>query len=164
MLPDFIVYAYVRSIRFDLLAVEIKPPESNKGEDDKRKIARELHLMINALVDNGVESPIVCGISVDGFKCATYQMDLKYDGIYRLTELSQFELPSNMEELGKSKRCLASFIKVQELISSTAERIENCLKSKRCTLNTVDPKLVPKEEWKRPSQDILSKMNKRPKK
>lgn len=56
----------MRSVRFDLLAVEIKPPGSGEGDGDKRKMATEMHLMLDELVDNRIERPVICGIVVDG--------------------------------------------------------------------------------------------------
>ncbi|KAG2227851.1 hypothetical protein INT45_002089 [Circinella minor] len=130
LLPDITVYAFVRSIRFDLLAVEVKPPGSGKGDDDKkRKVATEMHIMLDKLVDKRIESPSVCGISVDvnnidisefftqQAKCSTYILDLKYDGIYRLVELGSFELPSSINDVSKAKQCLAAFLQLKVIVT-----------------------------------------------
>ncbi|KAF7722497.1 hypothetical protein EC973_003089 [Apophysomyces ossiformis] len=100
-LPDYTLYAYVRDLRFDLLTVEIRQPGTGQGQGDLQKIAQEMKMMIDSLVENGIESPIVCSIWVNGFECHTYKMDLKYDGVYRLIELDNFTLVSSIEDLAK---------------------------------------------------------------
>ncbi|CAO3670748.1 unnamed protein product [Umbelopsis vinacea] len=59
-------------------------------------------------------------------------MDLRYDGVYRLTELSTFTLRSSIDDVGEVKVILTVLLKVKRIIDVTASHIENMLKSSRC--------------------------------
>ncbi|KAG1501684.1 hypothetical protein G6F50_003234 [Rhizopus delemar] len=92
--PDWVVYIKSWTSRLDLAVLELKRPSgSNNGPvSDFVKLGRQMKTMLGKLVDIGVESPVVCGILVEGFKCSTYIMDLKYEATYRMIRLASFNL------------------------------------------------------------------------
>jgi hypothetical protein len=64
--PDFKLQVNIKSFKFDLFVVEIKPPGSSLALYDQRKLAYELKTMIDHLVHAGIPSPVVCGLWVGG--------------------------------------------------------------------------------------------------
>ncbi|KAI8393984.1 uncharacterized protein BYT42DRAFT_552950 [Radiomyces spectabilis] len=56
------------------------------------KGGKELKGMVDCLVNANVKDPVVCGILVQGFNCATYWLELKSDGVYVLTCLGKSAL------------------------------------------------------------------------
>ncbi|KAF7720574.1 hypothetical protein EC973_007386 [Apophysomyces ossiformis] len=64
LLPYYTAFAAVRGRCFDLFAVEVKKPK--QVHNDLEKLGDELKRMLNALVEAGVTSPVVCGAVVDG--------------------------------------------------------------------------------------------------
>ncbi|KAF7722499.1 hypothetical protein EC973_003091 [Apophysomyces ossiformis] len=107
----------LHDLRFDLLTVQVKQPGSGQGQGDLQKIAQEMKAMIDSMIDSlaktRIQSPVVCGIGVNGFECHTYKMDLGYDGIYRLIELDDVMVASSIDDLAKVKRILAALLKTR---------------------------------------------------
>lgn len=69
--PDWVVYIKSWTSRLDLAVLELKRPSgSNNGPvSDFVKLGRQMKTMLGKLVDIGVESPVVCGILVEGKEC-----------------------------------------------------------------------------------------------
>lgn len=72
--PDYKLCSTYKKKHYDLFVVEVKPPSSSLALGDLRKLSYELYSMVNAMVDIGVESPVVCGIWVDGNVADIYIM------------------------------------------------------------------------------------------
>lgn len=64
--PDYTLYAFIRDIRCDLLVVEVKQPNSGNGFIDEKKLPNEMKSMLDNLVERKIESPVVCGVIIDG--------------------------------------------------------------------------------------------------
>ncbi|ORY97718.1 hypothetical protein BCR43DRAFT_514090 [Syncephalastrum racemosum] len=112
-LPDFTLNAVSHGGRFGLLAVEVKPPSNGSARSDLRKIANELELMLEPLVDLDIENPTTCGVWVDGFQCHLYRMDPRYNGVYRLVESGVFELPRVLADILKVKPIMEVLLKLK---------------------------------------------------
>lgn len=99
--PDFVVFLQHSKDRYDIGVPEIKPPSNsssnNNGESDKVKIGKEMAWMLNLLVREGVEEPVVSGILVKGLTMMTYKLDLSHHQIYRLIKLSSITLFENLQ-------------------------------------------------------------------
>ncbi|KAI9255156.1 hypothetical protein BDA99DRAFT_562428 [Phascolomyces articulosus] len=80
--PDFTVYTKKRIQKFDLLAMEMKKPNSLPGPySDMTKLGKEMKLMTDDLALTGVSSPKVCGMLVQGEACKTFRMNLQNEGV-----------------------------------------------------------------------------------
>ncbi|KAI9250245.1 hypothetical protein BDA99DRAFT_214884 [Phascolomyces articulosus] len=84
-----------------------------------------------------------------GYNCKTMTMDIKYNGIYRLIEQDKFTLPKSSEDLIKIKHIVSSFTKLKNVADKTKDNVVKKMKSRGNFQFTIDPKLVPKKEWKR---------------
>ncbi|KAI9494394.1 hypothetical protein BDB00DRAFT_787231 [Zychaea mexicana] len=75
--------------RLDLACAEVKSLTGNHTfpKSDLVKIGQEMRWMINKLVREGVNKPMVGGVQISGFKMYTYKMDIISTAAYRLVEL-----------------------------------------------------------------------------
>ncbi|ORX45539.1 hypothetical protein DM01DRAFT_1275528, partial [Hesseltinella vesiculosa] len=80
--------------------------------------------MVNNLIRLGLESPVVCGLWVDGYHCECLKMDLRANGLYRLVELDNFDLPKSIDDLTKVQAITQKLLKVKMLIDKTTEDVE----------------------------------------
>jgi hypothetical protein len=46
--------------------VEVKQPNSGNGFIDEKKLPNEMKSMLDNLVERKIESPVVCGVIIDG--------------------------------------------------------------------------------------------------
>ncbi|KAI7846735.1 hypothetical protein BDC45DRAFT_542594 [Circinella umbellata] len=159
LLPASATYSKVQSMapsayidthgeKFDVVAMEVKPPESSFRYDDMPKIRLEMQKMLSHLVDFRCEGLVVCGVLVDGYNCKTMSMDIKYNGIYRLIEQDKFTLLRSSEDLVKIKHIVSSFTKLKNVADKTKGNVIEKMKSHGNLQFNIDPKLVPKKEWK----------------
>lgn len=107
--PDFVIFVNHSQDRYDVGVSEIKSPH-RKGvntivESDQVKIGKEMASMINYLVMEGVNHPVVGVILLEGYKMKTYKMDLQYPKIYRMIELSSMNLCDNLQGCVTFKKC-----------------------------------------------------------
>lgn len=65
MKPDVKYSAKIGSNIFDFLIFEVKCPNS-VAKDDLSKMSLELQLMINRMIDNNVNKPVVYGVVGQG--------------------------------------------------------------------------------------------------
>ncbi|KAI8364356.1 uncharacterized protein BYT42DRAFT_212166 [Radiomyces spectabilis] len=80
------------------LGGEFKRPNKKcvSVSNDLVKLGNELKFMLDTLIHDGNnDSTYVVGILLEGVKCSTYKLDLNYNGVYRLVELSCSDLMSN---------------------------------------------------------------------
>ncbi|KAG1041036.1 hypothetical protein G6F43_012180 [Rhizopus delemar] len=131
--PDFTSYASVFGYRFDLFVVEIKPPNSSLGRHDFIKLAKEMMSILNQLIRLGLESPLVCGLWIDGHHCEALKMDLRANGVYRLIELDNFELPKSIDDLTKVRTIVQKLLKIKRLIDIMTEDIERSIKKRKAS-------------------------------
>ncbi|KAI8364370.1 uncharacterized protein BYT42DRAFT_213372 [Radiomyces spectabilis] len=93
-MPDIVV----KKDGTERLAGEFKGPHSTSVgvHTDLVKLGNELKFMLGSMVRNDPsENVYVVGILLQGFRCTTYKLDLIYNGVYRLIELSSANLMIN---------------------------------------------------------------------
>ncbi len=69
--------------------------------------------ILNKLVQEGVNAPVVGGVFVSGFKIQTFTMDLVEDGKYRMVELSEASLYKNLHELALLPKIVSNILQVK---------------------------------------------------
>ncbi|CAO3620580.1 unnamed protein product [Mucor hiemalis] len=152
--PDFLVYAWLFGHRFDLFVVEVKPPKSTMAAYDWIKMSREMKHMLEKPVMIGVKSPRVCGLWVDGYRCKTYTLEIKHDGIYKLIQLSDFDLPRKLEDIVKVRSIMKHLLTIKSIIETTKKNIELAIRrSKKGGLveEEANEENVPRPCWLRDS-------------
>ncbi|KAF7721466.1 hypothetical protein EC973_004645 [Apophysomyces ossiformis] len=103
--------------RYDLAVSEVKPPSNaignNVTESDLVKIGKEMAWMLNALINKGVENPVVAGILLESYKMKSFKMDLKYPKVYRMIELSSVNLFDNLQGVSSFPSIFRSILQVK---------------------------------------------------
>lgn len=99
--PDYAIFVKQRSLRLDLSCAEAKSPVNTAvfPKSDLIKIAQEMKWMLNKLVREGVETPVVGGVLITGFTMYTFKMELIDASIYRMVQLSKTLLFRNFQGL-----------------------------------------------------------------
>ncbi|KAI8364516.1 hypothetical protein EDC96DRAFT_203187 [Choanephora cucurbitarum] len=125
--PDFVLRFAFNTRQFDVFVVEVK----NKGAkslqivNDKAKLAYELKIIVNSLVDFGVVEPQACGLLVEGDLCQVYRLDLYKEAVYRFVCVGQFNLPRNYIDFCLFPSIMEQMLLVKSLIDKTANNIAN---------------------------------------
>ncbi|ORX48230.1 hypothetical protein DM01DRAFT_1130904 [Hesseltinella vesiculosa] len=91
-------------------------------------------LMLNELIILGVESPVVCGMWVNGFHCELLKMDLPGNGINRLVEIDELELPKSIDDLVKVGLTAQKLLKMKRYIDATTNDAQQCIKKLKLPL------------------------------
>ncbi|KAF9108120.1 hypothetical protein BGX27_008458, partial [Mortierella sp. AM989] len=111
-LPDY----FAEKDGFPFIVVEVKKPEIESDdilEGDRRKLPSMMKLALNRMLEAGVESPVVIGLLVSAGKCQIFLMSLKYEALYILEEVGEFELPTSHLQLGLLFAALCPLLLVQ---------------------------------------------------
>ncbi|CAG8834481.1 19900_t:CDS:2, partial [Gigaspora margarita] len=100
--PDFVVKTTNPKKQIELLISEIKPP--NKGDafvsDDLVSLGKTMKCAIDKSIEDGIDDLVICGLQIIGFLGRSYVIDLRYDGIYRMILIGEFELPRSTGSWG----------------------------------------------------------------
>ena len=62
------------------------------------KLSKEMHIALNKLVVKKVKKPEVVGLLVEDHKAVAYKMDIKYNGQYRMIEISRFHFSRDISD------------------------------------------------------------------
>ncbi|CAO3588281.1 unnamed protein product [Absidia cylindrospora] len=111
---------------FDLLVVEVKPPgktSSGQLQSDWVKIGKEMKRMVDCLVNTGIDNILVGGTLVEGFSCSTYMMDLKHDGVCRMTQLSHFYLLRGPSDIALVPEIIEYILQLKAILLQTVASI-----------------------------------------
>lgn len=110
--------------KYDIAVSEVKTPSkangSNTGESDLVKIGKEMVWMLNALIREGVEEPVVCGVLLKGLNMKTFKMNLQYPQVYRLIELSSIKIFESLQGVSLLPSILRNVIQIKNIANKTA--------------------------------------------
>ncbi|KAI8140898.1 hypothetical protein BJV82DRAFT_194512 [Fennellomyces sp. T-0311] len=121
--PDYIVFIAQKAARFDITCAEAKSPSNSRAtfpRSDFTKLGLELKWMINTLVRNGIQDPVVGGVLIRGFELSTYKMELSHPGVYRFVELSKTTIFKSIQQMSLVPSIAANLIQLKEITLSTA--------------------------------------------
>ncbi|CAO0800681.1 unnamed protein product [Mucor circinelloides] len=99
--PPGICYS---ACNFDLLIWEIKIPKSKIN--DTCKLAGELKIMLQRLVQVGFQDPVVFRVVVQGFDCQVYKLVMPAPAVFLLQNIDGFSLPESLNDLKLCKKIL----------------------------------------------------------
>lgn len=148
LLADYFVYhkASTGDI-FDIITVEVKAPTRSSEaqlESDFVKLGKEMKDMVDALLDYGVQDPLVGGILVKGYSVTTYTLRLVSDGVYWMVLRGSFELLRSPGDIPNIPKIVEHFIQLRTLVYPTVFAIDN-----RCDLENGSSSVT--NPWKRRS-------------
>jgi hypothetical protein len=138
---------------YDVLTVEIKPP---KKSSDLVKVGKEMKVMIDDLVDLGIETPTVAGALLEGFTMTTYTMQLVCEGVYIMLERNKVDLLRSPGDISSASRITESLMQLANSVKGTIRDIHDRSISR-------DPHSNIQQDWKRPSAAVPKRITKRTK-
>ncbi|CAO3641119.1 unnamed protein product [Cunninghamella blakesleeana] len=155
LMADYTVsYSPHAGITFDLLVIEVKPISKNSSsqpQSDLVKLGKEMKRMIDYLADASIENISVCGVLVEGVNCFTYEMDLEYDGIYRMIQLGQFNLVRDVADILLLPKAIEYLLQTKAIILETLNSIDKRYKNNDSIkpTTTITTKTIERHLWKR---------------
>ncbi|KAG0192636.1 hypothetical protein DFQ28_008512 [Apophysomyces sp. BC1034] len=105
----------------ECIAGEVKKPSTRKVavEKDIVKLANILKLMMDeALTSKSNKHAFVAGIHLNGIQCSTYKLDLRYDGVYRFSELGTFNVMQNGTDFLPAITAYEHFAQLKNVVDS----------------------------------------------
>ncbi|KAI8364371.1 uncharacterized protein BYT42DRAFT_609025 [Radiomyces spectabilis] len=109
----------------EFLAGEFKCPNKKcvGVYNDLVKLGNELKFMLDAIIYDGAdEAALVVGILLEGVKCRTYKLDLDYNGVYRLIELSCSDLMTSDFDFYPAISIFENIAQLKNLIIKSPQR------------------------------------------
>ncbi|OBZ81283.1 hypothetical protein A0J61_10668, partial [Choanephora cucurbitarum] len=125
LFPDYLLKIVSEGEKFDVLAAEIKKPNSKSSQivNDRVKLGNLLKLMLDRLVLAGVPSPLVCGFVDDGDVIETYKMSIEQEGRYDFVQLASFRGIRCLEDLACLPNMLNHFQQLKNIVLHMKEVI-----------------------------------------
>ncbi|KAF9091971.1 hypothetical protein BGX27_001924 [Mortierella sp. AM989] len=126
--PDF----YAEKFGLPFFVVEVKKPEVEDAEvlsGDKRKLPCMMKLMLNQLLEAGVNDPVVVGLLVAECRYDIFLMTLEYEALYLLKFVGSFEAPTNNLQLGLLNPAIGPLHVAQEMVVKTLAAIKGHMKT-----------------------------------
>lgn len=123
--PDFVVYNISGSVKCIVLIAEFKPTEQNPYvESDLVKLAKQMKVILNKLIINGVTKPKICGVRCEGENVHTYVMDLPSPKLYRIINTSKIKLFKDLNQISLLPNAITQLLCLKEISTETAAKIE----------------------------------------
>ncbi|KAI8140773.1 hypothetical protein BJV82DRAFT_580810 [Fennellomyces sp. T-0311] len=126
---EFSVYTCDRDRSELMLLMECKSPRSSHS-DDLVKLGNCMKDCVDRIARNegDMEGITICGLISEGFTCRALAMDLKYHGIYRLTEIGTFYLPQSSSNFDVMLGAFQVMNVLQDVVMSSAEHCKNSIR------------------------------------
>ncbi|KAF9422050.1 hypothetical protein BGZ76_003828 [Entomortierella beljakovae] len=137
-LPDY----FSEKDGLPFLIAEVKKPglEGNILEGDQRKLPGMMKIMIDSLLEAGVQEPVITGLYVSGSRCEVFLMTVEYEAIYTYKSAGVFGLPRDNLQLGMLLPALGPLSIAFATATCTLAAINNRLDA--CDIT---------KKWRRPS-------------
>ncbi|KAI7904163.1 uncharacterized protein BX663DRAFT_431834, partial [Cokeromyces recurvatus] len=125
--PDTKYSTTIKQQKMDFLVIEVKCPNSS-ANDDRFKLSIELQILLNRLVNIGIDSPVVFGILVYGKRymfvliVIFLKMDLKALTIYRMIKIRSCFIPHDLNDFDVVRNTLASLSQLRSLVLNEVEK------------------------------------------
>ncbi|KAG1048970.1 hypothetical protein G6F43_008679 [Rhizopus delemar] len=119
------------NINDELFFIEVKRPgKYNNGhlESNLVKLDKEMQIALNKSILRKVASPEVVGLLIEGYTATTYKMDLKFNGQYRMMELSRFHFVREcIDDILLVPAVMEKLFQIQTIIQKTLEELYDSL-------------------------------------
>lgn len=132
MIPDLTLFIEVNSTtNYELFFVEVKRKgkyQNNNLENDLVKLGKEMHTALNKLMKKRVRNPEVVGLLIEDTKAIAYKMTLKYEGLYQMIEISQFNFArDNTDDILLIPAIIEKLSQIKEIILATISNLYQCI-------------------------------------
>ncbi|CAG8614229.1 11295_t:CDS:10, partial [Diversispora eburnea] len=105
---------------------------------DLVKLGNEMKDILDKCIDNGVGNK---NMTICGFQCRLFAMDLKYEAIYRMILLGKFYLPRDNSDLGVLPTSIERLMQIKTIMTCSTEicrkDIQNLSKRKTSQRNVI---------------------------
>jgi hypothetical protein len=137
--PDFTVMTANPSKNIELFFVEIKPSKTSNNalvSEDLISLGKTMKSAIDKSIKDGADDLVICGMQIIGFLVRAYVMDLRFEGVYRMILIGEFELPRGSTSWGTVLHCYQVMSIIRAIVNDgatsyqTAIRMKNQSKSK----------------------------------
>ncbi|KAF0467197.1 hypothetical protein F8M41_026043 [Gigaspora margarita] len=130
MKPDFTVRTTNPNKHVELLIGEVKPPNTRDAlvNEDLVCLGKMLKCSLDKAIEDGVDDPVICGLQVIGFLGRAYTIDLRFDRIYRMILIGEFELPRCFTSWGTVLQCYQVLNKIRTIVNDAAIQYQSSVK------------------------------------
>ncbi|RCH85782.1 hypothetical protein CU097_008094 [Rhizopus azygosporus] len=110
------------------LFVEKRQIQNNNLENDLVKLEKEMHTALNKLVKKRVRNPEVVELLIEDTKTIVYKMTLKYEGLYQMIEISQFNFTrDNTDDILLIPAIIRKLSQIKEIVLATISNLYQCI-------------------------------------
>ncbi|KAI9262206.1 hypothetical protein BDA99DRAFT_438660, partial [Phascolomyces articulosus] len=106
------------------LVVEVKSP-TKTNEQDFLKLAIEMKIMLDSMIERYICDPVVCDVLVQGFTVRIFKMDLEYDRVYRFIHIHTCYLPRSKDDMNVLQGTLETLFQLKVSIFFLVRNISN---------------------------------------
>ncbi|CAB5202857.1 unnamed protein product [Rhizophagus irregularis] len=128
--PDFTVMTTNPQKHVELFIVEIKPNKTNNAlvSEDLVSLGKTMKCAIDKSIKNGADDLVICGMQVIGFLGRAYAMDLRFEGIYRMILIGEFELPRGSTSWGTALQCYQVLNTIRVIVNKGATSYQTAIR------------------------------------
>ncbi|CAG8726777.1 3151_t:CDS:10, partial [Funneliformis caledonium] len=104
--------------------------------EDLISLGKTMKSAIDKSIKDGADDLVICGMQIIGFLGRAYVMDLRFEGVYRMILIGEFELPRGSTSWGTVLQCYQVLSIIRAIVNDgatsyqTAIRMKNQSKSK----------------------------------
>ncbi|CAG8634169.1 8224_t:CDS:10 [Ambispora leptoticha] len=141
--PDFTVRTTNPKKHVELLIGEIKPPKVRDALSavDLVYLGKTMKNALDKSIGDGVDDLVICGIQIIG---RAYVMDLRFDGIYRMILIGEFELPKAATSWCTILGCYRVLATIRDIVNEEAAHYQLVTRSQ------IDEMASKKVKWTKP--------------
>ncbi|PKY28821.1 hypothetical protein RhiirB3_41008 [Rhizophagus irregularis] len=128
--PDFTVMTTNPQKHVELFIVEIKPNKTNNAlvSEDLVSLGKTMKCAIDKSIKDGADDLVICGMQVIGFLGRAYAMDLRFEGIYRMILIGEFELPRGSTSWGTALQCYQVLNTIRVIVNKGATSYQTAIR------------------------------------
>ncbi|RIA91215.1 hypothetical protein C1645_128528 [Glomus cerebriforme] len=131
--PDFTVMTTNPQKHVELFVVEIKPNKTNNAlvSEDLVSLGKTMKCAIDKSIKDGADDLVICGMQVIGYLGRAYVMDLRFEGIYRMILIGEFELPRGSTSWGTALQCYQVLNIIRVIVNNGATSYQTAIRKNK---------------------------------
>ncbi|CAG8479979.1 3884_t:CDS:10 [Acaulospora morrowiae] len=128
--PDFTVMTTNPKKHVELLIGEVKPQKTRDAlvSEDLVSLGKMMKNALDKSIKDGIDDLVICGLQVIGFVGRAYVMDLRFEGIYRMILIGEFELPRGFTSWGSVLRCYRVLNTIRVMVNNMATLYQSAIR------------------------------------
>ncbi|CAG8550699.1 16089_t:CDS:10 [Acaulospora colombiana] len=120
--PDFTVITANPKKHVELLIGKVRPQKTRDAlvSEDLVSLGKMMKRALDKSIKDGVDDLVICGLQVIGFIGRAYVMDLRFEGVYRMIFIGEFELPRGSASWSTVLRCYRVMNTIRVIVNDMA--------------------------------------------